>query len=106
MAAEPAGGYCTVWRPRHPEKPVGEIALIAKIIRGSPKLPGARCIRYAAIFDIDAEDTAAALQYCAGCGVRQRCRDWALRCGDVDGVCGGLIFVGGTAFEPHEWLEI
>jgi Transcription factor WhiB len=108
---EAAGGYCSMWVDRHRSRQVERdwLSLVAEIIRGSPKLPGARCRDRPALFDIDVitDDaaTAAALACCAGCSCMLRCQDAALRRPDAEGVIGGLVFAGGGVYEPDEWFD-
>jgi WhiB family transcriptional regulator, redox-sensing transcriptional regulator len=74
MAGGPLGGYCTDWTGPTP-KPSGEIALLAEILRGAPKLDGALCAHHPGVFDgDDAMLTALALVMCRSCPCLARCR--------------------------------
>jgi WhiB family redox-sensing transcriptional regulator len=56
--------------------PTGTITLIAKILTGSPQLPGATCRDHGDIFDPDGGDLEVALMICRACPVLAECAAW------------------------------
>jgi hypothetical protein len=69
--------------------------LLAEVLRGTPKLPGALCVKVPTIMDgTDDETIALALKVCSRCPCRQRCAAWAasLPVGALTGVVGGIVY--------------
>src|SRR5271166_2763280 len=67
--------------------------LLLKVLRDLPKLDGDCKDFDPRVFDGETEaDVTAALAVCAGCPLRQQCREWAL--GDASGLTTGIV--GGT----------
>ncbi len=100
MAKAP-DSYCSMYSARH-DKPVGELALLEKILAGIPRLQGARCVRYPTVFDGDdlvLAEVAEAI--CSTCPVKARCLAFALAqpAGSVTGILGGHRF-GASSRRP------
>ncbi|CAM4228507.1 hypothetical protein MB901379_03588 [Mycobacterium basiliense] len=70
------------------------VSLVAAILQGTPRLPGALCRQRAELFDgDDAEATCRAQQLCRRCPEREPCGAWAatLRHNQANGVLAGQI---------------
>ena len=105
--AKAVDSQVSMWPTRH-ERPTGDIALIAEIVRGSPKLDAACKRADPLIFDtVYDDDVAVAAGICRRCAVRLRCREWALKSvDDIEGTVGGLVFYRGAVYEPAQWLAL
>jgi hypothetical protein len=85
----------TLW-PTHRERPVGEFALIEKILAGVPRLPTQiLCRKHPGVFDADAGEPChqRVQAMCAQCGALLQCRNWAKAQppGTISGVVGGVL---------------
>jgi hypothetical protein len=72
--------------------PTGTVALLSKLLRGIPKLPGAMCRNHRELFDsADPDDTAAAVEICRSCPSLDACRTWASQQCRLFGVVAGTV---------------
>jgi hypothetical protein len=80
-----------------PSRPVGAVALLERILAGTPQLPPSIPCRSHHPTTFDGGDPAInklAIEICGGCVARAQCRAWASAQppGTIAGVCGGKIW--------------
>jgi hypothetical protein len=89
-------------RRRDHMDPEGTIALLSKLLRGTPWLPDAAWRRYPEVFSSeDPADVDDCLETCRRCPELVPCREWADRCkgSQLTGVVGGKMHAT-TSTEP------
>jgi hypothetical protein len=73
--------------------PTGTVALLSKLLRGVPKLPGALCRGRGELFvSDDPDDTAAAVDVCHQCPELAACQTWAAKQRKLFGVVAGRTY--------------
>jgi hypothetical protein len=84
---------CAVHRTDRRGAHIGWVTLVAEVVRGSPKLPGALCRDRPRVFTSDApDDIAEARAICGRCPELMRCAAWSatVRRNRLDGVVAAV----------------